>query len=55
MKNLETKMEVIKKHNLCKMVAELNANGNNLEGAVNWVYDSIVLNKEDFRKKYFGF
>ena len=52
---IEEMKNFCKENNLCKLVAELNSDGNNLEGALQWVYDSHTMTTEEFRKKYFGF
>ena len=44
----------IKEHKLESLVAELNLDGDNFEGAVQWVYDGRTMSKDEFRRKYFG-
>lgn len=52
--SLEEMKNFCREHNLCSQVAELNFNGDNLEGALEWVYDAHTLTKAEFTKKYFG-
>ena len=55
--NLEAKKAFIKENSLGHLVAELNTEHTpeSLEAAIDWVYDSHTMTREDFRKKYFGF
>lgn len=53
--SIEEMKDFCRKNNLCSQVAELNFEGNNLEGALTWVYDAHTMTNEEFRKKYFGF
>lgn len=55
MKNItiEEKKKFLKENNLTHLVRELACNGD-VEDAIEWVYDSKTLTKDEFKKKYFG-
>ena len=52
---MDQMVDYIKEHGLERLVAELNFDGGNFHGAVQWVYDGHTMSREEFRKKYFGF
>lgn len=55
MKNLEMMKQYIREHNLCGRVREF-VEGVDMDSAdaIEYVYDSHVLSKEEFVAKYFG-
>lgn len=50
---IEEMKNFLKENNLTHLVRELVGGGYNTEEAIEWVYDSHTLGKEEFRKKYF--
>ena len=51
---IEEMKNFLKENNLTHLVRELVEGGCNVDGAIEWVYDSHTLGKEEFRHKYFG-
>lgn len=50
---IEMMKEYVKEHHLERFVKELNSQGNNFEGALEWVYDQNTMTPEEFKEKYY--
>lgn len=51
---IEEMKSFLKENNLTHLVRELVAGGSDSDGAIEWVYDSHTLSRQEFLKKYFG-
>lgn len=53
-KTIKEMEQFCRENNLCALVKELNYDGNNFEGALEYVYDQHTLTKDEFVRKYFA-
>ena len=50
---IEMMKQYVIDHHLERFVKELNSQGNNFEGALEWVYDQNTMTPQEFKRKYY--